>query len=510
MNVDTKIAGADAPVVALSDVSMSFGAVNALIKANLTVGSGECIGLVGHNGAGKSTFVNVINGRLTPTGGEMTYAASEGNSGSAGGSDKISNAHAARLAGIRSVFQELSLCPNLTVYENLRIPYKNMPLKNWRKNAYSKVKSALDMVFPDHGIDPYSIVGDLTIAERQMVEIAIAFSERDVEANLVILDEPTSSLDASIAQQLLEHIKKYCASGGAVIFITHMLGEIFEVASRIVVMKDGLIIENKSVDEFTKDTLVQSMGHVVAGDDTSSAAREDNPLGDEVLRMKNGLSARAGEVVGLAGLAGHGQAEALASFYMEKTSVWKPTRTPDVVFIAGDRARDGIMPLWSIMENLSLTTLVEFVRRGFVDVKRELSIAAEWKDEINIKTEDMTNSILSLSGGNQQKVLFAKALASSAPVIVMDDPMRGVDVGTKREVYKMIRAEAKKGRTFLWYSTETEEILECDRVFVFRDGEISAELIGDHITEENMLRASFEMQEDSRSVNSNELKKGVQ
>lgn len=486
----TEIAGAFiAPVVALNNVSKSFGPVHALTEASLLIEAGECLGLVGHNGAGKSTLINVINGRLAPTKGNIEYQ------GLVDNEDNYKNATRARNAGIRSVFQELSLCPNLTVLENLRIPYKNMPLSNWRANSRNEVKSSLDRVFPDHGIDPYSIVGDLTIAERQMVEIAIAFSKRDLDASLVILDEPTSSLDAAIAQQLLEHIKTYCASGGAVIFITHMLGEIFEVATRIVVMKDGQITEDKLASEFTRDTLVGAMGHVVAGSGSSRAARKNKTLGDEVLRMKNGLNACKGEIIGLAGLAGHGQAEALATFYMERSSVWKSKRNPDVVFVAGDRLRDGVMPLWSIAKNISLTTLVEFGRRGFVNSSRELSIASDWKEKIKIKTEDITNAILSLSGGNQQKVLFAKALASSAPIVVMDDPMRGVDVGTKREVYKMIQAEAETGRTFLWYSTETDEVLECDRVFVFRDGEISAELKGDDITEDNMLRASFEMQE---------------
>lgn len=474
-----------APVVDLRDVSMSFGSVQALIGASLTISAGECLGLVGHNGAGKSTLVNVINGRLTPTAGAVRYCTQDE------AANEYSNAQKARQAGIRSVFQELSLCPNLTVLENLRIPYKNMPLKNWRKSATMRVAAALDAVFPDHGIDPRSVVGDLTIAERQMVEIAIAFSNRGADANLVILDEPTSSLDATIAQQLLAYVKSFCTSGGSVIFITHMLGEIFDVASRIVVMKDGRFTESRNAEQFTRESLVGAMGHMVS----SKAKRKQKQLGSEALRMKNGLTARKGEIVGLAGLAGHGQAEALASFYMAKSSVWKAAHDPEVVFVAGDRARDGIMPLWSILKNLSLTTLAEFGRRGFVDADHEKDLASGWKEKISIKTESLDNPILSLSGGNQQKVLFAKALASNASIVVMDDPMRGVDVGTKREVYNMVQDEAGKGRTFLWYSTETEEILECDRVFVFRDGEISAELSGDDITEENMLRASFEMKE---------------
>lgn len=168
-----------------------------------------------------------------------------------------------------------------------------------------------------------------------------------------------------------------------------------------------------------------------------------------------------------------------------------------MVFVAGDRQRDGVLPLWSILRNISISILQQGARRGMVNREHENSVARDWKARIGIRTEDVTNPILSLSGGNQQKVLFARALASDAPVVIMDDPMRGVDVGTKQDVYAMIRAEAARGRTFLWYSTETEEVCQCDRVFVFRNEVISAELTGADITEEKILEASFEMQEAS-------------
>lgn len=454
----------------------------------MRVHAGECIGLVGHNGAGKSTLVNVVNGRLAPTAGELDYAITV--SGGRGRNSDLASAN-----GIRSVFQELSLCPNLSVLENYRIPFRNMPRWGWRAAARKAVLAALDEVFPGHGIAPEAIVADLTIAERQMVEIAIAFSARDIAPRLVILDEPTSSLDAGISRQLLGHIRKFCAGGGAVIFITHMMGEIFEVAGRIVVMKDGRIVEDRPTDKFTRQTLVDAMGHVTPDGDKTEVASKKCELGDVVLTLPNGLSARKGEIVGLAGLAGHGQAEALAQSYFLNTSTWRSRQTPDVVFVAGDRGRDGIMPVWSILKNLSLATLAEFGRHGLVERRKERELGDTWKQKIQIKTPDLSNPILSLSGGNQQKVLFAKALASSAPIVLMDDPMRGVDIGTKKEVYRMIQAEAEAGRTFLWYSTETDEILECDRVFVFRDKEISAELTGAEISEESILRASFTMQE---------------
>ncbi len=470
------------PIVALTDAEKHFGAVRALDGVSLSLHAGECIGLVGHNGAGKSTLVNLINGGLAPTGGSIKFPAS--------------GASRALAAGVRSVFQELSLCPNLTVAENLRISHSDLRGIGWRKRARVEIAASLDIVFPGHGIDPDVTVDQLSIAQRQMVEIAIGFAPRGSDAKLVILDEPTSSLDAGIAQQLLAHIARFCAEGGAVILISHMMGEIFDVASSIVVMKDGKIVATRPTAEFSRETLVDAMGHVAADATQDATKQQSTELGAEILRTQDGLSARAGEVVGLAGLAGHGQAEALAKLYFAKTSSWRPGKGAEMVFVAGDRGRDGIFPLWSILRNSTIASLSQNTRRTLVDRDAETSVATDWKARIGIRTDNLLNPILSLSGGNQQKVLFARALASTAPVVVMDDPMRGVDVGTKQEVYEMIRSEAAKGRTFLWYSTETEEVCQCDRVFVFRRGQISAELTGAEITEERILEASFEMQKE--------------
>ncbi|SDI25341.1 sugar ABC transporter ATP-binding protein [Salipiger marinus] len=471
-------AAAAAPIVALTDAAKHFGAVRALDGVSLSISPGECLGLVGHNGAGKSTLVNVVNGGLSPSAGTVAFPAS--GAGSALG------------AGVRSVFQELSLCPNLTVAENLRISHAALKGLRWRGQAREEIAQALDQVFPGHGIAADAPVDSLSIAQRQMVEIAIGFAPRGTEARLVILDEPTSSLDAGIAEQLLSHIKRFCAAGGAVIFISHMLGEIFAVATRIIVMKDGRVVADEPAGRFTRQGLVDAMGHVAPDAAAVEAARS---FGETVVTTPEGLTARRGEIVGLSGLAGHGQAEALARLYLGATSSWRAPKAAPMVFVAGDRGRDGVLPLWSILRNATVSILPRIARRGLVDRAEESRIAADWKARIGIRTEDVTNPILSLSGGNQQKVLFARALASDAPVVVMDDPMRGVDVGTKQDVYAMIRAEAARGRTFLWYSTETEEVCQCDRVFVFRDGQISAELSGADITEERILSASFEMAE---------------
>ncbi|SCY93979.1 sugar ABC transporter ATP-binding protein [Paracoccus tibetensis] len=464
-------------IVALTDAAKHFGPVRALDGVTLSIRPGDCLGLVGHNGAGKSTLVNVINGTLPPSAGRIDFP--------------LSGATAAAAACVRSIFQELSLCPNLTVAENLRIAHRGLGGLNWRRAARQQVREALDMVFPGHRIDADATVDTLSIAERQMAEIAIGFAPRDAAASLVILDEPTSSLDAAIAQQLLDYVRRFCAAGGAVIFISHMLGEIFDVASRILVMKDGKVVAERPATEFTRQGLVDAMGHVAPEGAAVQAARA---FGPQIVATPEGLTACRGEIVGLSGLAGHGQAEALARLYLGATSSWR-SAGGRMVFVAGDRGRDGIFPLWSILRNASVSILPRIARRAIVDPAKEGHIAADWQRRIGIRTADLSNPILSLSGGNQQKVLFARALASDAPVVVMDDPMRGVDVGTKQDVYAMIRSEAAKGRTFLWYSTETEEVCQCDRVVVFRNGRISAELTGADITEERILQASFQMEE---------------
>ena len=468
-----------APIVTLTDTKKFFGPVRALDGVSLAIAPGDCIGLVGHNGAGKSTLVNLINGGILPSAGDLNFDT---------GDTAIS-------AGVRSVFQELSLCPNLTVAENLRISHHTLTDVNWRRSARSEIGASLDQVFPDHGIDTDSEVDSLTIAERQMVEIAIAFAPRGTRARLVILDEPTSALDAGIASQLISHVKRFCTEGGAVIFISHMLGEVFEVASRIMVLKDGKIVAERPTKGFTRDALVDAMGHVAAEDPETAATAPT--FGPEVVRTPQGLAARQGEIVGLSGLAGHGQAAALAQLFLARSSAWRSGATPEVVFVAGDRQRDGVLPLWSILKNISISVLRQGAKLGLVDTATEAKIASDWKTRIGIRTEDTDNPVLSLSGGNQQKVLFARALASTAPIVVMDDPMRGVDIGTKQDVYAMLRAEATRGRTFLWYSTENEEACQCDRVFVFRNGAISAELTGADITEEKILEASFHMQQAS-------------
>jgi ribose transport system ATP-binding protein len=471
-------------VLEVANAAVRFGEVRALDGVSLSIFPGECIGLVGHNGAGKSTIVSVINGGLTPHQG-----------GIFSGGTRLApyGISVARSRGVRCVFQELSLCPNLSILENTRIMHRGLGGFGWRNRARSIIAASLDAVFPGHGIDVGGQVGALSIAERQMVEVAMAFSDAGQAPRLVILDEPTSSLDAALAAQLLAHVRRFVAGGGAVVLISHMLTEILETASRIVVMKDGKIVAERGAGDFDHASLVEAMGSAAthqAGARRGVSASQ--PVLELTLPKGQPFCACKGEVVGLAGLGGHGQTRVLLALFDRHSPQWWPRRDPAVTFVAGDRRENGIFELWSILKNLTIGALGDLSRRGFVQGDAELDRGTEWKARIDIRTPSMGNAILSLSGGNQQKVLFARALSTRAPVVLMDDPMRGVDVGTKNEVYGMIRAEAEAGRTFVWYSTEMEEMQLCDRVYVFRNSAIVAELTGAAISEHNILRASFE------------------
>ena len=468
--------------IRLDGVEKSFGAVRALAGVDLVVGAGECLGLVGHNGAGKSTLMHVLSGNLTPSAGELRV-----------GGEKHTGtwtAAAAQDKGVRCVFQELSLCPNLTVAENARIVHRSLKGFGWKARAQALIREKLDEIFPGHGIRPEDEVADLAIGQRQMAEIARAFTVTDQPLRLVILDEPTSSLDAVTAQQLLAYVRTETARGTSVILISHLLGEILAASDRIVVMKDGRKVADRKATDFTRDTLVSAMGSEARERTRGEARKAAGEVLVEAQPRTGGaaiLTARKGEVVGLTGLAGHGQTRMLLQIYERRQATVKGA----LAFIAGDRQSDGVFNLWSIGRNITVRSLAALRRGGLIDLSAEARLAEEWKTKMAIRTPDVGNNILTLSGGNQQKALFARALASDASIILMDDPMRGVDIGTKQEVYAMIRAEAEKGRTFIWYTTEIEELTHCDRAYVFRNGAIAASLDAADLTEEKVLQASF-------------------
>jgi ribose transport system ATP-binding protein len=485
------MSGARANIVRLDGVEKHFGAVRALDGVDFAVDAGECVGLVGHNGAGKSTLMHVLAGTAAPDRGSIVVNGAE---------QRGYTVALAQTLGIRCVFQELSLCPNLTVAENARIMHRALSGFGWQRRAGELISAKLDEIFPGHGIGPSDIVRDLAIGRRQMVEVARAFTVTDDPLNLVILDEPTSSLDAHVAGQLLAFVRRFVATGASCVLISHLLGEILQNSDRVVVMRDGKVVATDRADAFDRDRLVQTMGtepRERAADGAAHAARGSTAVRVRARpeRQSDGaeLVAHQGEIIGLAGLSGHGQTQLLLRIF-EGASRRLPgiEVAAPVALVAGDRQSDGIFPLWSIAENIGIRSIAALRKGLLISGERETELAEGWQQRIKIRTPDVHNNILSLSGGNQQKALFARALASDAAIVLMDDPMRGVDVGTKLEVYDLIRQEAAKGRTFLWYTTEMEEIENCDHVYVFRNGRIVADLGRGELSEEKVIQSSFQ------------------
>ena len=483
---------AGASLVDFIGVEKSYGAVRALDGADFLLFPGECVGVVGHNGAGKSTLMHVLNGGVAADRGRFVVAGEE---------QPQWNSARARALGLRCVFQELSLCPNLTVAENARVVHPAIQGFGWRRRAGRLILDKLDEIFPGHGVRANDLVQDLTIGRKQMVEIARAFSVSDAPARLVILAEPTSSLDAHTAGQLLAHVRRSVASGVSCVLISHILGEVLSTCDRIVVMRDGKVVIADVAGKFDRAKLVGAMGGIEqdaprAQGQAANAARGGAPVVVRVRPMRQAderdVTAREGEIVGLAGLAGHGQTDLLlATFAAASHPRAHATVGAPVALVAGDRQSDGVFPGWSIARNIGVRSLKRLRSGPLLSTRLEDELANGWRERIRIRTPDVHNNILSLSGGNQQKALFARALGSDARIMLMDDPMRGVDFGTKLEVYDLIRAEAERGRTFLWYTTEVEELKNCDRAYVFRDGAIVAELMRDELNEEQVIHSSF-------------------
>lgn len=470
-------------LIEVRDVNKSYGAVQALCGVDFHLGRGEVVGLVGHNGAGKSTLMNVLSGAVQRTSGSFRYAGSD--------IDTWGTAKA-QAGGLRCIFQELSLCGNLSAAENTRIIHRQLRGPGWRKRARAIISRALDTIFPGHSIDPDAKISGLAIGERQMVEIARAFTETDIPVRCVILDEPTSALGHQATEQLLAYIRNAASNGVACILITHRLDEILAVCNRAIVMVDGAVVGERPTPGLSRSALVSLMGSIENAD-ARPARIQPIKAGPHLIDHfgidgdDRTIQAAAGDIVGFAGLDGHGQRERLRAIF---AATQKTGKTP-VAYVAGDRGTEGVFGLWSIADNLTIRSLNALQQLGFVSFGEALALAQTWSERLKIKAPSIDTPILALSGGNQQKVLFARALASDARVVFLDDPMRGVDVGTKQEVYQLIRTEAAQGRTFVWYTTELDELKNCDRLYVFREGRAVEEIDGHEVNQTRILEASF-------------------
>jgi len=483
----------------LRGVTKVYGATTALREVSLATRASEVVGLIGANGAGKSTLTRVLSGVTHPDQGELLHLGVPIPFGSYTPS-------AASARGVRVVYQELSLCTNLEVCENFYIDQHAAVrgVWGWRKVLIGAAERALDEVFPGHGIDPRIPLAELSIAQRQMVEIARAVSMPGLK--LLILDEPTSSLGASQTSQLMSALDRLTARDVSVLFISHRLGEIVGVADRIVVMRNGATVWEGHNENVNEARLVERMTGEEPASSPSIARLEPERggghLNDAVFVRTRKLTTDAlvhvdvdlhgGELVGVAGLEGSGQREFLRALYFERHRAGgQVERAGRFAFVTGDRSKEGIFSLWPIFDNMSLLEVTRSPLFRVLDLRALTEKVGRWFAQLAIKAPDARTPIVALSGGNQQKVLVARALLAEADVIVLDDPTKGVDVGTKRQMYALFRQAAQSGKLVIWYSTEDEELESCSRVLVFRYGRVVKELSGGETTKQRIVEASF-------------------
>lgn len=480
-----------APALALDDITRRYGPTLANDGISFRIAPGEVIGLIGANGAGKSTLMRILAGVTRPDAGTLALA---GRAVDFARHDP----QAARDAGIRIVHQELSLCASLTVAENFFVEQSRAagPDPRWRRAYESMARRHLDAIFPENGIGPGERVAALPVPQRQMVEIARAVATPDLR--VLILDEPTSALDARRSADLQRFIGELGARGVAVIFISHKLREIAAVTGRVLVLRNGRLIRDVPADATTIPEMIEAMAGEAAA--ILTAARPAPPAPDAKIlatiaapASQAELGLRAGEIVGLAGLEGGGQPALLHAIRRAARGhrVAGITSNAAAAFVSGDRRGEGVFPFWDAVANATIGRIAAGPVLAWLHPAAERHDAATWLGAVHLPPGRGASPILDLSGGNQQKVLMARALMARADIILLDDPTRGVDVSVKREFYRLIREAAASGKLIVWYSSETIEFLECDRVLVLHEGSIRRVLSGAEISEDTIVSTAF-------------------
>lgn len=481
------------PYLTLKGISKSFGITKALSDVDLDFYTGEVIGLVGPNGAGKSTLMKILTGILPPTGGSIFVNGQE---------ITKYTAKEAKELGISCAYQDLSLCTNLTVYENfalLNMPHNPLTKPGWRRAKQEETKNLLERYFPGSRINVMKPVYMLTLAERQIVEICKAIMADNLK--ILVLDEPTSALSTDRARQLHTIVHELSEKGIAVVYISHKLDEIKLVSNRIVVMRNGSISGECNPAEISSSDLIGMLGGSVE-QKTGSEKEEVEKSGEKMIEISDfsgknlsniNLVLQKGEILGISGLAGSGQTELLNTIYKAGKNSFhhKVSVKGSISYVSGDRAKEGVFPLWSILDNMLIANLRQICSGPFLDRKKSETLAQHWYDKLKFKAEGIHSPITSLSGGNQQKALIARGIASGADIILLNDPTAGVDVETKQEIYGLLQEAKKAGKSIVLYSTEDVEMEICDRVYVLHDGMITDELSGPDVTVPNVIKASF-------------------
>ncbi|MCY0869884.1 MAG: ATP-binding cassette domain-containing protein [Firmicutes bacterium] len=462
----------------------SFGETRVLQGVGMTLSPGSVHGLVGANGAGKSTLMRILAGELRPDAGMVRVKAHSYESGEW-------SAALAKRAGIAMVHQEVPVFANLMVYEHFAMVHGGGGGR-WPSRAKAVAREALGRAFPGCGFGPTSKVGDLTLAQRQMLEISLAVSLPSLR--VLILDEPTSALAREQVDELRTLIADLRARGVTVLLVTHRLEEVLSLCDVITVLRDGVVASSGPSQDFDEHALIQALGGGLASEARSaSVERSAADAGEVLIRVPATdehdieLTVRRGEVVGLSGLSGSGQVEVLRRVLGER----KGGTAHTAALVSGDRRGQGLFPLWSTLRNLTFGSLRGLRRLGLIDRSAEQSLYKKWRERLRIRVGDPDDVITTLSGGNQQKVLIARALAAEPDVLLLDDPTRGVDAAAKAEFYESLQVTSREGRAVLWYSTEDDEMTYCDRVYVMQDGHVRRVLERRDVDRAAIVAASF-------------------
>jgi ribose transport system ATP-binding protein len=491
-------------------ITKTFPGVRALADARITVRRGRLNALLGENGAGKSTLMNILAGVFPPDAGEILLG---------GQPVRFTNTRAAQQAGISIIFQELNLVPHLSIAENIFLGREPRNAVGWLDYARMNRDAAALLAELELDADPRTPVARLRLGAQQVVEIAKAVS---FHSRVIIMDEPTSAITSHEAAVLFRIIRQLKERGAGIIYITHKLDELAEIADDLTVFRDGQFIATKPFPGTSRDEMVRLM---VGRDLTDLFPKTSTPASSEMLRVKNmsvrhperagdfvvrdvSFSVRRGEVLGVFGLMGAGRTELLQSIFglhprATTGEIWiegklVSIRSPRAAIDAGlalapeDRKGEGLVLVQSVAENTTLACLEKISRFGLLRPARELELVGRYVERLRVRTPTLHQVVRHLSGGNQQKIVLAKWLVTEPKVLMLDEPTRGIDINAKKEIYALVDELARSGLAVVMVSSELPEILAiADRIMVLAGGRVTAEFARGAATEETILRAAL-------------------
>lgn len=492
-------------ILELKDITKIFPGVKALDGVQFQLKKGEIHALMGENGAGKSTFIKVITGVHRAEEGEMFLEGEKVN---------FKKTKDAQEAGIAAVYQHPTSYPDLTVAENIFKGHEVLKfgMIQW-KEMNRQAEALLEQLNADFKVTDE--MGTLSVAQQQMVEIAKALS---TNARIIILDEPTAALTKNESEELYRIVDKLKENGVSIIFISHRFEDMYRLADRVTVLRDSQYIGTYDVDGITNADLIKAM---VGREIKDLFPKPEVKLGEEVIRVENfsrtgyfkdvSFKVRAGEIIGLTGLVGAGRTEVVESICGvtrpdsgkvflsgKEVTIKEPSDAMKngIILLPEDRQKQGLILSWSLGDNVTLPIISKYAKGGFNDTKKERELAKDLLESVDTKAVSIFDKASTLSGGNQQKVVVAKALAQEMKVVIMDEPTKGVDVGAKAEIYQIMGELAKEGYAIIMISSEMPEILGMsDRIVIMCNGRVTGQLDRQETTQERILELAMEKSE---------------